>query len=383
MEVPACSLFFLVISLAPPMWAQATSPAGGAAAVQPIPLKTPAASALTGRKASYTVTVPGTGAWVDAGFAVEPGDHIEVSATGKVTLADGRESGPEGVAKGWKDLLRGFPAENANAGALVGRIGNSNAAVPFAVGGALNEDVPASGELFFATNTDAAGTGEYKTTVKLSKAADAKTQASPVDVEKLGLEPLIAAMPRRDTDPQGNPGDVANFAIVGTKAEVQKAFTAAGWVQVDRSDDAAILHGLLATLSKQAYLAMPMSTLDLFGRPQDLSYARAEPLAVALVRHHLRVWDSGKTVDGRPLWVGSATHDNGLERDERNNGVTHHIDPNIDVERDFIEQSFAAAGALEAAAYVTPPNPVRDAKTATGGSFQTDGRILVMLLRPQ
>ncbi len=363
------------------MWAQASP----AAPVQAIPLTVPAASALSDRKASYTVTVPGTGAWVDAGFAVAPGDHIEVSATGKLTLADGRVSGPEGVAKGWKDLLRGFPAESANAAALVGRIGSSDAAVPFAVGGALNEDVPASGELFLAANTGSAlaGTGEYSATVKLSKAAAGGATAPAVDVQTLGLEPLIAQMPRRDSDPQGNPGDVANFAIVGTKAQVQKAFTAAGWVQVDRSDNEAVLHGLVATLSKQAYLSMPMSTLTLFGRPQDLSYARAEPLAVALVRHHLRVWDSGKTVGSRPLWVGSATHDNGLERDERNNGVTHHIDPDIDVERDFIEQSFAAAGALEAAAYVMPPNPVRDAKTATGGSFQTDGRVLVMLLRAQ
>ena len=104
---------------------------------------------------------------------------------------------------------------------------------------------------------------------------------------------------------------------------------------------------------------------------------------VALERHHLRVWQSGQMVGGQPLWVGSATHDNGLERDQRDNGVTHHIDPNIDTERDFIEQSFASAGALSGAAYASPADPVRDAKTATGGSFETDGRVLVMLLRPQ
>ena len=77
----------------------------------------------------------------------------------------------------------------------------------------------------------------------------------------------------------------------------------------------------------------------------------------------------------------SSTHDIGFEKDQRNNGVTHKIDPNVDKERDFIEQSFAAAGNLQAAAYVTPSDPLRGAKTATGGSFESDGRIVVLLLK--
>ena len=124
-----------------------------------------------------------------------------------------------------------------------------------------------------------------------------------------------------------------------------------------------------------------MSTLYLFGRSQDLSYARADPIKVAAERHHLRVWKSAETVNGRPLWVGSSTHDIGFERDERNNGVTHKIDPEIDKERDFLEQSFASAGNLEAAAYVTPSNPLTTARTATGGGFQSDGRIVVLTLK--
>jgi LssY C-terminus len=141
------------------------------------------------------------------------------------------------------------------------------------------------------------------------------------------------------------------------------------------------VHGLIATLSHDAYTEMPMSTLYLFGRPQDLSFARAAPLEVAAIRHHLRVWQTTETVGGQPLWVGSATHDNGFERDQRNGGVTHHIDANIDQERDFVEQSFADSGALVGAAYVSPSNPLTTAKTATGGSFSSDGRIVIMDLR--
>jgi hypothetical protein len=102
---------------------------------------------------------------------------------------------------------------------------------------------------------------------------------------------------------------------------------------------------------------------------------------VAAERHHLRVWKSSETVSGKTLWVGSSTHDVGFEKDQRNNGITHKIDPEIDKERDFLEQSFAAAGNLLAAAYVTPTEPLTTAKTATGGSFQSDGRIVVLTLK--
>ena len=124
-----------------------------------------------------------------------------------------------------------------------------------------------------------------------------------------------------------------------------------------------------------------MSTLYLFGRPQDLSFARGDPLKVAAERHHLRVWKTDKTVGGRPLWVGSATHDVGFEKDQRNGNVTHRIDPEIDKERDFLLQSFDAAGAFSSAAYVTPDDPMLKARTATGGSFYSDGRIVVMALK--
>jgi hypothetical protein len=93
------------------------------------------------------------------------------------------------------------------------------------------------------------------------------------------------------------------------------------------------------------------------------------------------VWKTNQTVGGKPLWVGSATHDIGFEKDQRNNGVTHKIDPDIDKERAYLLQSFDAAGAFTSAAYVTPTDPLLDARTATGGSFHSDGRIVVMELR--
>ncbi len=350
-------------------------------AVEVIKATTPDASQLKARKGSYSFKIEG-GDWTDTGVTVTPADHLNITATGNLALADGRSSPPDGLTRGWKDLVRSYPLNSANSGALIGRIGNADAAVPFLIGASKDMDVSATGNLYLRLNlsSDLSGTGNVEVKMKLTNQPAHKTVSAP-DLAKLLSPQLFADVPRRVGDLQGNPGDMVNYALIGTEDQVTKAFAAAGWVQVDKTTEDAVVHGLISTLSHAAYTEMPMSTLYLFGRSQDLSYARADPLAVAAIRHHLRVWKTAKTVGGEPLWVGSATHDNGFEKDQRNGGVTHHIDANVDQERDFLEQSFSGAGVIAGAAYVEPANPLTTAKTATGGTFESDGRIVVMDLK--
>jgi hypothetical protein len=123
-----------------------------------------------------------------------------------------------------------------------------------------------------------------------------------------------------------------------------------------------------------------MSQLWLFGRAQDYGWARAEPLTVVASRNHLRVWKAGFQVKGQTLWVGAATHDIGFERDQRNNSVTHKIDPDIDLERDYVEKTLSATGLVSEVAHFLPPNPMKEAKTATGGSFHSSGQVLILKL---
>jgi hypothetical protein len=351
------------------------------APVEVIKATAPDASQLKARKGSYSFKIE-SGDWTDTGVIVTPTDHVNFIATGNLSLADGRSAPPDGLTRGWKDLIRVYPLNSANSGALIGRIGNDNAAVPFLIGATKDMDISATGNLYLRLNlsSDLSGTGNIEVKMKLTNQPTQKTISAP-DLAKLLSPQLFAEVPRRVGDLQGNPGDMVNYALIGTQDQVTKAFAAAGWVQVDKTTQDAVVHGLISTLSHAAYTEMPMSTLYLFGRSQDLSFARADPLAVAAIRHHLRVWKTTETVGGEPLWVGSATHDNGFEKDQRNGGVTHHIDANVDQERDFLEQSFAGAGALAGAAYVLPSNPLTTAKTATGGSFQSDGRIVVMDLK--
>ena len=338
-------------------------------------------SELKARKDSYTFKV-GSGDWIDTGIMLTPADHLTFTATGSLTLADGRSAPPDGLARGWKDLIRQYPLNSANSGALIGRIGNESAAVPFLIGATKESDISATGHLYLRVNlsSDLSGTGTINVKMKLASQPAQKTIAAP-DLARLLSPQLFANIPRRVGDLAGNPGDMVNFSLIGTEDQVKKAFASAGWAQVDKTTQDAVVHGLVSSLSHEAYTEMPMSTLYLFGRSQDLSYARGAPLEVAAIRHHLRVWKTTETVGGEPFWVGSCTHDAGFEKDQRNGGITHHIDANVDQERDFLQQSFAGAGVLAGSAYVTPANPLTGAKTATGGSFTSDGRIVVMDLK--
>jgi hypothetical protein len=150
---------------------------------------------------------------------------------------------------------------------------------------------------------------------------------------------------------------------------------------VDRSVQDAVMNAVIDSLEKKDYLTMPMSTLFLFDRPQDYGFAHAEPVRVAMSRNHLRAWKSPYVVDGHPLWCVAATHDTGFERDERNNSVTHKIDPAIDGEREYVNDTLSRTGLVVQRAHVTPADPLTEASTATGGSFQSDGRILVLVLK--
>jgi hypothetical protein len=159
---------------------------------------------------------------------------------------------------------------------------------------------------------------------------------------------------------------------------VQAALKAAGWVVVDRSNNQAVMSAVLASLSKSSYVTMPMSELRLYGRAQDFGYAQADPLRVVASRHHFRLWKTPFEVGGQVVWAGAGTHDIGFDRDQRNNGVTHKIDPDTDGERDYIRESLAQTGLVAKTVYMTPSDPVLKANTATGTEFTSDGRTLLV-----
>src|ERR1700674_3306615 len=324
-----------------------------------------AATATAGK--TYEVEVPATTMWLDTKIDLLAGAQIQFTATGTAAYSSTDSKGqtkvqsfsPEGLARGWRDLVHQYPVANSGHGALIARIGSGDGTQPFAVDQTQKSAIPVPGRLFLGINQGtreaATAQGSFHVTIAVLSAGTGEANApflpdTPVDSV---TSDLLGKIPRRVLDPSGNPGDMVNVLLIGSQDDVTAVFKAAGWVLVDRSVTDAILNGALATFSKEAYLTMPMSILYLFDRPQDYGFAHAEPVKVVESRNHLRAWKSPYKAAGRPVWCIAATHDIGFERDQRNNGLTHKIDSAIDGEREYVNDTLSSTGLVVQRAHVT------------------------------
>jgi hypothetical protein len=347
---------------------------------------------------SYTIDLPGKAKWIDTNIDVRGGAKLRFTASGQITyvadqsyagkLRTAGTFGPDGLSRGFADLVHQYAVPSAGHGALIGRIGSESYAQAFLIGVNKEYEVPVAGRLFVGINQSdkdaSTATGSFQVKVEILQEGTGEVSAigGPADNPIAGITPeLLSKIPRRVSDEAHNPGDMVNVLIVGTQDQLVEAFSTAGWAQVDKTVHETAVAALFGSLQKKDYLTMPMSILYLFDRAQDFGFAHAEPVRVAMSRNHLRIWKSDYSIDNRPVWCVAATHDIGFERDQRNNGVTHKIDPAIDGEREFVNGTLSGTGLVIQRDHVTPPDPLTTAKTATGGEFHSDGRILVLVLK--
>ncbi len=358
---------------------------------------TPARSAQSSAPATaYQFDLDATKQWMDTKVDLRQGEKLHFSAAGTITYPadkkhpDGRVFGPEGLPRGFEDLIHEYAVTDSGHGALVARLGSDDAAQAFAVGRTLKYEAPVGGRLFLGINQSmkdaATAKGNFQVKVEIISPGLSPARAiaigGPPETPIPSITPtILSKIPRRVRDHQGSPGDMVNVFVIGSQAQLEKVFSAAGWVRVDSSVENSVMSAVMDSFEKKDYLTMPMSTLYLFKRSQDYGFAHAEPVRVAMSRNHLRAWKSPYLVDGRILWCIAATHDVGFERDQRNNGVTHKIDPAVDGEREYVNHSLSGTGLVVQRSHVTPADPLLRAKTATGGEFRSDGRILVLVLK--
>jgi len=94
----------------------------------------------------------------------------------------------------------------------------------------------------------------------------------------------------------------------------------------------------------------------------------------------VRIWKTGGTFGGQPVWIAAATHDIGIVVSKEVKLFNHAIDPNIDDERQKIVDDLWFAGAVSSHALVARPKAPREAQT-TGELVKTDGRAAVIVLQ--
>ena len=380
----------------------------------------PASASTPPAATQYEVNVSATPGWTDTHVDLRAGDIVQITAVGATGGCNANGLGgstPDNLT------IPFFPN-----GALIGKLAEK--AVVFLVGAGKQTTMVEPGHLFLGMNGSGKApcdgslrvkvqlTPTYATVVKSklntalqtwlsgqfgtavaqpagssSAAASSGTPttsaaaapAAHLDVSKTALdsrlEKELSGIPRRVSDEFNNPGDMVNFIIVGSQQQLQASLDSAQWRVADETKEAAIVAAILQTSQKKDYVQMPMSILYLFKRPQDFGYEQAEAYSVVASRHHFRIWKAPFTWNGEAVWIGAGTHDVGFEKDQRNGKVTHKIDPAVDSERDHIGETLQKSGKVKSMHYYLPPEPVLEAKNATGGSYHSDGRLLVLFLK--
>jgi LssY C-terminus len=387
---------------------------------------------------ALTFQISSSPAWTDTGLNLAPGDTVTVTVVPPTLTSSDRAAkrcDPAGLGISSANAA-GLPVPEAGPGALIAKLQAD--ASPILVGAHTNLHVDKTSHLFLGMNLSGspACQGGYEvkvqtpspssetagpsSTPKTTRGAQLKSQlataaevfmsgqfginkpapnsenatsatdaeASPAPVFNVSETPLDAdlrkqldGLPRRINDQFNNLGDMVNFVLVGSQQDVQSALTDADWHAADTNNTRAALNAVMQTYDSKDYLAMPMSTLFLFGRKQDFGYEMAEPIAMVASRHHFRIWKAPFAWHGQEVWVGAGTHDIGFAKDKRNNNVTHKIDPAVDGERNNIGASLQKSNKAKTFSYYLPPNPVQEAKNATGDGYHSDGRLLVIFLQ--
>ena len=185
----------------------------------------------------------------------------------------------------------------------------------------------------------------------------------------------------RTRTPDGLLGDPVNLAVHGDEDDIHAAMRAAGWVRADAITPRSALRIVVSSLLRRSYPAAPVSPLMLFGRGQDFAYQK-EVEGNPSQRHHVRFWHTpagwvlpgGRSVD----WLAGATYDRSVGLSALTFQVTHKIDADIDIERNFVVDDVRWANA-EADLGVWPDffTAYHD-KNGGGDRVETDGDLYVL-----
>jgi hypothetical protein len=186
--------------------------------------------------------------------------------------------------------------------------------------------------------------------------------------------------PRLTATSQGIPGDPVNLSIVGSEQDLSEGLLKAGWYPADPITLKSSLRIIESTLFHRPYEEAPVSKLFLFGRMEDLAFEK--PVGNdARERHHVRFW---RAAAEDPMatqgWLGAVTFDRSVGFSHTTGQITHHIAPDVDLERDGLIGDLQHAGKVREIAWKDDFQNPREGRNGGGDHWKTDGRLPLVIL---
>lgn len=179
-------------------------------------------------------------------------------------------------------------------------------------------------------------------------------------------------------------GDVVNLAADGSAEEVHAAMTRAGWTRADEVTLCSSWGIVVSAVLRRSYPAAPVSPLLLFGRQQAFAYEQ-EVDGNASQRHHVRFWPvpEGWVLPGgfRVDWLAAATYDRAVGLSAFTLQVTHKVDGDVDIERDYVVDTVRYAEPATRLRVVEDFSTAFTSRNGGGDIVRTDGTLAVLDVR--
>lgn len=176
-------------------------------------------------------------------------------------------------------------------------------------------------------------------------------------------------------------GDPVNLALLGHEGQVHEAMRAAGWILADDLNGRSGRAMVTATVARRSYPQAPVSPLMLFDRQQDFAYQQ-EVGGSTSQRHHVRFWrcpegwmlPGGYAVD----WLAAGTYDRSVGFSLFTLQITHKIEANTDIERDFVVSTVIEGTPSATVRVIKDFSTGYHSRNGGGDLIQTDGDLPIL-----
>ena len=177
--------------------------------------------------------------------------------------------------------------------------------------------------------------------------------------------------------------DPVNLAARGSEEQLHKVMDAAGWSLADDITPRSAWKMVTTVLRRKSYPNAPVSPAFLFGRKQDFAYQQ-EVDNNPNQRHHVRFWrcPKGWLLPGghRVDWLAAGTYDRSIGLSLFTFQLTHRIDEDTDIERDYIIQTVQDSTEPVRVAILKDFSSGYHSRNGGGDSIRTDGDLPILEL---
>jgi hypothetical protein len=176
-------------------------------------------------------------------------------------------------------------------------------------------------------------------------------------------------------------GDPVNLALDGTEADIHAALRRAGWTLADELTVRSSWRIVVSSVLRRPYPEAPVSSLFLLGRRQAFAYQQ-EVDGNPSQRHHVRFWpvpDGWKLPGGFEVqWLAAATYDKAVGISLFTLQVTHRVDADIDIERDYVVDTVRYANPDASLRVVKDYSSAFTTRNGGGDVVRTDGNLPIL-----